>query len=141
MKSETRRESAVVDLVKILNYFKFDTIEIERALNRGELDHVRDLVEEAINNWEVEMATKGSRSTITGLVDRGTRMRRVRDERSRSPRKPLQINIDDSKPIRMDKPRGINTNVPKVKGPQIRKRNIEKSMEEFIPSKRSSRFT
>lgn len=139
MQSETRRETAVLDLVHLLNYLHFDTSQILAAYNRGEYDHVRDLVEEAVHSFEMEIAIRG-RPSITGLVDKGTGMPRVRDRRSRSPKK-LHISVDDSRPIRLDRPRGINTSVAKKRGPHVRKNNIEKSMEEFIPSKRSGRFT
>lgn len=39
----------------------------------------------------------------------------------------------------LQRPPPINTNVPRVRSEQVRKRNIEKSMEEFIPQRRSRR--
>ena len=138
MKSESKREAAAVDLVKILNYLNFDTMAIEQAINRGELDHVKDLAAEAIAKLEQTLKVPRP-ATLTEMVDRSTGMRRTRDGRSRSPRK-LFINVDDSRPIRIDRPGRIVTSVRKVRGPQISKANIEKSMDEFIPSRWSGRI-
>lgn len=41
--------------------------------------------------------------------------------------------------INKRKPPPINTKVSKVQGPKVRTRNIEKSMESFIPTRRSKR--
>ena len=50
--SERRRMEAAGETVRWLNYLGLDTMAIENAMDRGELDHAADLVQEAVANLE-----------------------------------------------------------------------------------------
>ena len=127
MQSESEREAAVKNLFEVLDYFGFDTREIANAFRRGELDHVKELAADAINEMQ------------------GKLRHQLSEVRNQYTNTALHISPRDSEsfgnPIRLDKPPNIQTRgIRHVVGPRVRKGNIEKSMESFIPERRSKRF-